>query len=1040
MAALCCLSFGMLSEASAQDQLVRVEYNRDIRPILADNCFNCHGQDAGSRKGRLRLDVREDALRGGKSGLAAVVPGKPDESELLLRAASPHDDEMMPPADSSRERLKPNQIEKLRSWIAQGAEYQAHWAFIPPTRPNVPSGKARSPVDRLVEAKRSAAGVSASPEAPPDTLCRRLHLDLTGLPPTLAEIDSFVADYARRGKAAFAERVDRLLASPRYGEKWARLWLDAARYADSDGYEKDIPREQWAWRDWVIAAMNTDKPYDRFIVEQIAGDLLVTPSQSLQEQQDLRVATGFLRNSMVSQEGAIIAEQYRKEGMFDRMDCLGKAVMGITLQCAQCHTHKFDPITHEEYFRLFAAIDDTYEATEHVYASDALKAIERLQRELAEIDRRAQTAQPRWQSEMESWARTLVQSGTPWDVLVPTEPTWEDGLAHPDVMPDGSVITLGFRPTDGDLWFTSTKPLAAITGIRLEALTHGDLIFQGPGRNIEGLFAVSELLIETRPVGAKNWKKHALVDAIADFESPERGMEAPFRKGDSDKRKLGPSSFLIDSKVDTAWAPDRGIGRRNAPIEVTARFAEPLTVPEGHELRCTLRFKHGGKDSHGRQNHHLGRYRISLTTAQAPFTPPVRPDVREAAALPPEKWSPAQQKLLFAAWRESNPALKEINEASHQLWETFPQARTSILTLAARTTEDARQTYRLDRGAWDKPKDQVTFATPAFLPPLRSRGEPARLEFARWLVDRGSPTAARVEANRIWQALFGNGLVDTPEDFGVRAPMPEQQALLDWLAVELMDQGWSRKTLIRTIVLSETYRQSSVVTPELQERDPRNRLLARGPRFRADAEVVRDSALFVAGLLHEAPGGPSVFPPVPESLFAESYLDVDFWKTATGPDRYRRSLYVFRRRSMPDPVLASFDAPNGDSACVARARSNTPLAALTALNEPVFVEAAQAFALRVLREGGSTDAARAAYAFRLCTGRHPRPDEVAELLALIASSRARMVDGWIPARVVAFGNGDTLPKLPPHTTPNDAAAWTIGGRVLFNLDETLTKN
>ncbi len=946
----------------------------------------------------------------------------------------------MPPADSSHERLKPGEIEKLRNWIAQGAEYQAHWAFIPPTRPSVPPGDARSAIDRLVAARRDAAGVPASPEATPETLCRRIHLDLTGLPPTLAEIDSFVADYARRGESAYVERVDRLLASPRYGEKWARLWLDAARYADSDGYEKDFPREQWAWRDWVIAAMNSDKPYDRFIIEQIAGDLLVTPSQTLQEQQDLRVATGFLRNAMVSQEGAIVAEQYRKEGMFDRMDCLGKAVMGITLQCAQCHTHKFDPITHEEYFRLFAAIDDTYEATEHVYAPDALLAIERLQRELAEIDRRAQAAHPDWQSEMERWAHSLVREGTPWEVLAPIEPTWEDGLAHPDAMPDGSVITLGFRPTNGDLWFTSTKPLTAITGLRLEALTHGDLIFQGPGRNIEGLFAVSELIVETRPIGAKSGKKHVLVDATADFESPERGMEEFFQKSDNDNRKLGPSAFLIDGKVDTAWAPDRGIGRRNAPIELTARFAEPLTVPDGHELVCTLRFKHGGKDSHGRQNHHLGRYRISLTTAPAPFSPPVRPDVREAAALSPEKRSPAQRELLFGAWREANPAFKEINEGAHRLRETFPKARTSVLTLAARTPVDARRTCRLDRGAWDKPKEQVTFDTPAFLPPLKSRGEPARLEFARWLVDRGSPTAARVEANRIWQALFGDGLVDTPEDFGVRAPLPEQQALLDWLAVELMDRGWSRKRLIRSIVLSETYRQSSAVSPALQERDPRNRLFARGPRFRADAEVVRDATLFAAGLLHEARGGPSVFPPVPESLFAESYLNVDFWKTATGPERYRRSLYVFRRRSMPDPVLASFDAPNGESACVARARSNTPLAALTALNETVFVEAAQAFALRVLREGGPTDAERADYAFRLCTGRHPDPGEAADLLALIASSRARMIDGWIPARVIAFGNADTLPALPPHTTPNDAAAWTIGGRVLLNLDEALTKN
>ncbi|MBP7140635.1 MAG: PSD1 domain-containing protein [Opitutaceae bacterium] len=1031
---------GNCAHAGTHDNVTPIEYNRDIRPILADNCFKCHGQDAGSREAKLRLDIREDAILGGKSGMAALVPGKPDESELLLRVTSEYDDERMPPADSAREPLKPAEVEKLRQWISQGAKYQAHWAFIPPTRPEVPAGKSVSPIDRLVDVKRAGAGLSPSPEASPETLCRRVHLDLTGLPPTLAELDSFVSAYARLGESAYVKLVDKLLASPRYGEKWARLWLDAARYADSDGYEKDLPREQWAWRDWVIDAMNSDKPYDRFIIEQIAGDLMVAPTQSSREQQDLRVATGFLRNSMVSQEGAIVAEQYRKEGMFDRMDCLGKAVLGITLQCAQCHTHKFDPITQTEYYQLFAAIDDTYEAIERVYDPDALKAIGRLKQELAEINSQAQAAHPGWQSEVESWAGTFVKSGTPWEVLHPTAPTWEDGLAHPEALPDGSVITLGFRPNDGDLWFTSRKPLTQVTGIRLEALTHGDLIFQGPGRNIEGLFAVSELIIETRPIGAKEGKKHALVDAKADFESPERGMEDPFRKNDTDKRLLGPSAFLIDGKVDTAWAPDRGTGRRNAPVELTARFAEPLTLPEGQELVCRLRFKHGGADAHGRKNNHLGRYRVSLTRAQSPFTAPVRPDVREAATLPSGKRTAEQKNLLFTAWREANPEFKALNEAARRLWETFPKARTSVLNLAARAPEETRQTHRLDRGAWDKPKEPVTFATPAFLPPLKSHGEPARLEFARWLVDRGSPTAARVESNRIWQALFGLGLVDTPEDFGVRAPMPEQQPLLDWLAVELMENGWSRKKLIRKVLLSKTYRQSSVADAALRERDPRNRLFARGPRFRADAEIVRDSALLAAGLLHEQIGGPSVFPPVPKSLFAESYLDVDFWKTATGTNRYRRSLYVFRRRSMPDPVLASFDAPNGDSACVVRPRSNTPLAALTALNETVFVEAAQAFALRVLREGGSTDAQRADYAFRLCTGRHPHADEVDDLVALAASSRARMVDGWIPARVVAFGDGDTLPSLPPRTTPNDAAAWTLCGRVLFNLDETLTKD
>lgn len=1033
------LSLALILPAAAQTDAT-LEYNRDIRPILSDNCFNCHGQDSGTRKGDLRLDHREDALKGGKSGMASLVPGKPDESELLLRVISVHEDEVMPPVDSHRERLKPAEIEKLRTWIAEGGHYEPHWAFIPPKRHTLPGKSALSPIDRLVDVERVQTGLAASPEARPEILCRRVWLDLVGLPPSTEEVDAFVQDYQTRGMTAYTALVDRLLASPRYGEKWARLWLDAARYADSDGYEKDLPRQQWAWRDWVIQAFNQDKPYDQFIIEQIAGDLLVKPGQTPREQQDLKVATGFLRNSMVSEEGAIIAEQYRKEGMFDRMDCVGKAVLGMTLQCAQCHTHKFDPITHQEYFQLFSALDNTYEAVTRVYEDADLTLIEKIKQSTVDLDRSAKFQQATWEQDLAAWSQQMTATATPWTVIKPIEPEWEGGLSHPEALPDHSVLTLGFRATDGDLYFTGTSPVSTATGLRLEALTHGDLIFGGPGRNHEGMFAVTELIFETKAPGEKDWKKHAFATAVADFESPERPILPPYKKEDSDKRKLGPAAFLIDNKVETAWSPDRGEGRRNVPFEVFITFKDPVTFSEGTELRCTLRFKHGGKDGHGRHSQLLGRYRIALTDAPAPFSAPVRPDVRIAAALPANERTPEQQDLLFTAWRETQASLNDINEKVELAWKSYPTAKTTVLNLGERRREETRHTHRLDRGAWDQPKEEVAFATPAFLPQPQSSQEPPRVVFARWLVDRSSPTAARVVVNRVWQALFGSGLVESPEDFGVRAPMPVQLPLLDWLALDFMDHGWSQKHLVRSVVLSSTYRQSSLVTKEGLEKDPKNRFLARGPRFRADAEVIRDVALTTAGLLHESVGGPSIFPPVPPSLFKESYLDVDFWNTATGKERYRRSLYVFRRRSMPDPVLASFDAPNADSSCVARARSNTPLAALTALNETVFVEAAQALAMRILREGGTTDAERADYAFRLCTSRRPQPDEVQDIVELVQASRARMVDGWVPARVVAFGDGVTLPSLPGKTTPNDAAAWTIAGRVLLNLDETLTKN
>ena len=1034
-----------------------LSFNEHVRPILSDNCFNCHGQDSATRKGGLRLDDRAMALAGGKSGLPAIIPGKPEESELLLRITAPHDSEdLMPTAESKKTPLTAPQVAILRRWIAEGAEYQAHWAFIPPVRPAL-SAKAEEmhPIDVLVSARRAASGLKASPEANPETLARRLWLDLVGLPPSLRELDEFLAAYARDRDKAYAALVDKLLASPRYGEKWARHWLDAARYSDSDGYEKDLPRQQWAWRDWVIKSLNADRPYNEFIVEQIAGDLLASAELDPQRAQDLRVATGYLRNSMVSEEGAIITEQYRMEGMFDRMDALGKGVLGVTLQCAQCHTHKFDPITHEDYFRIFAALNNTYEATTRIYGPEKLADIERIYRGIAAEETKLKAAQPDWAKFFAAWSDTQAAAlaATPWETLTPIEPTWGGGLAHPDVLPDGSVITLGFRANDGELSFTTTpKTTGGINALRLEALNHGDLIFGGPGRSVDGLFAVSELEVEVLPAGyvkpanpktaETGIRKLALAQASADYESPSRPVAPRFFKNDDDKRIVGPSAYLVDGKLETAWSPDRGEGRRNSPTEVVVRFKEPLNLAAGEKLRVTLRFKHSGKDIHGRDTQLLGRFRTALTTAAEATASKIPTAARFALALPAATRTPEQQAALFAAWRSSVASYADTTAAIEKLWAEYPSEDTTVLTIGERIAEDTRGTFILDRGAWDKPKTRVTPGTPAFLHARRPElaQEPNRLAFAHWLVDRRSPTASRVAVNRVWQALFGSGLVETSEDFGVRANSPAQPEVFDWLAVEFMERGWSQKQLIRTIVTSATYRQSSAITPELQERDPKNRLLARGPRFRPDAEVIRDIALHTSGLLAEKVGGPSIFPPVPESLFASSFISVDFWKTATDSERYRRSLYVFRRRSMPDPVLSSFDAPNGDSACASRPRSNTPLAALASLNEIVFVEAAQALALRILREGGTTDDARAAYGFRLCTARPARPDEIAEVIAVMKTPRQRVAEGWISARELAFGDAAKLPSLPAGVTPVDVAAWTVAARVLLNLDETLTKS
>lgn len=1017
-------------------------YTREIRPILAEHCFACHGQDDKARKGDLRLDLRNIALVGGKSGRPAVQPGNAAGSELMARITSHDPDVRMPPPDAKKP-VTDAEIEILRRWVASGAEYQPHWSFIEPIRPKLPTLKTPmsspdlgSPIDAFVRARLELENIKPAPAADRPALLRRLSLDLTGLPPSPQELESFLNDST---PDAYSKQVDRLLASPHFGERWAQWWLDAARYSDSDGYEKDLPRQQWPWRDWVIQALNRDLPYDRFIVEQIAGDLLPNATQ------DQRTATGFLRNSMVNEEGAIIAEQFRTEGLIDRMDCLGKAVLGLTMQCAQCHSHKFDPLTQEEYYRIFAYINNDFESIGHVYSPEQLKSIERIHRGIADEETALKRMHPDWQRRLSDWE---VQQRAPvanWEPLDATEQFLEGGLAHPEELPDHSIITLGFRPSGGDLRVLGRTSRTNLTGLRLEAMTHGDLAFGGPGRSPPGTFAVSELVLEARPAGSTNaWVRVGLTNATADFAEPDHTFAGPKQMASDDKRHLGPVGYLIDGKEDTAWSADRGRGRRNTDYEAVAQIAS-TNAPfpgAGLDLRVTLQFRHAGPG----QDNFLGRFRISFTDEPTPVADPLPRPVRAALAKPAENRTPTEQSVIFSTWRSMSFGTQEGEARIEALWRDYPEGDT-VLNLAQRPPELARETSLLERGSWQKPGRKVTAGTPAFLHPLPAGADASRLTLGRWFVDRRSPTTARVIVNRVWQAYFGLGLVETPEDFGVRAPLPTHPELLDWLAVEFMEPGtlpalneqpWSLKHLHRLIVNSATYRQAAMVDAGLLARDPLNRLLARGPRFRADAEMIRDVALSAAGLLQERVGGASFYPPVPESMFALNYTKIA-WPTATGSERYRRSLYQFRRRSMPDPVLGGFDAPNGDSACVRRVRSNTPLAALTGLNETVFVEASRALALRTLREAKPTESDRIDYAFRLCTGRLPKPAEVILIRDLLKSRQQRVADGWVPAREIAFTDPVSVEQLPTGTNPTQAAAWAIVSRVLLNLDETLTK-
>ena len=1029
-AAVCIGAFTGPAAASGPD------FERDIQPILAEHCAHCHGIDESTRQGGLRLDIREHALQGGDSGQPAIVPGKPDESEIVARIRSTDPDVIMPPPREKKP-LAPEQMRLLEEWIAAGADYEPHWAFVAPKKATVPAAGAANPIDAFVHAYLAAKQIQPAPQAAAATLCRRLYIDLVGLPPSPDEL----AAYARDGHE---KTVEKLLASARYGEKWARHWLDLARYADTHGYESDDFRQMWAWRDWVIAAINRDMPYDQYLVEQIAGDLLPDATQ------DQIVATGFLRNSMLNEEGAIIPEEFRMVEMFDRIDCVGKAALGLTTQCAQCHSHKFDPLTHEEYYGLFAFLNNSYEAESYIYDAESLATIAATKARLAVADEAIKKRRPNWRAEIAAWEREVAAGLVPWTPIEADEMFSGGLLTHPVQQPDKSVLMLGHR--DNEIFMVATPPLQGTTGLQIEGLNHRDLLMGGPAR--DEFWKLDEVRVFLQQPGSEKWEPVKLVNATADFSNPERMepvLDAEGKPKGDKKVSVGPVASLIDGVWQSAWESDRGNMLRHQPSVAVVQFEKPLDVPEGTKLKLQLTM--WGTKPYAADLRGLGCFRASLTTQSSPAAPPIDHAAVLAISKPAAERTPSESNAIFAAWRKTVADLKPINDEIAGLWASLPEPimrddlprpdgyspRAMVLHYAEREPGHERATRLLDRGDWSRPLHEVKPHVPAALHPFPADAPRNRLGFARWLVDPQSPLTARVAVNRIWQTLFGTGLLETPDDFGTRSPVPEYRDLLDWLAVDFQEKGYSQKEAIRQIVTSATYKQSSRATAEAIARDPANRLLARGPRFRPDAEVVRDVALAVSGLLAEKVGGPSVFPPVPQNMLELNFAPIP-WPVAKGPDRYRRSLYVVRRRSMPDPVLSNFDAPAGEIACARRLRSNTPLAALAGLNEPVFVEAAQALAIRTLKEGGDDDASRGRYAFFLCTCRPPTDEELRELLAFVADQRKRIADGWTNAREVATGGGDKLPVVPPDATPQDAAVWTLASRVLLNLDETLTKN
>ena len=1019
----------------------KIEFVKDIQPIFAASCYECHGPR--KQEAQFRLDHKATALKGGELGVA-IVPGKSIDS-LLIHLVAGLKEEVMPKKGT---RLTPDQVGVLRAWIDQGAEWpdsasivlidkRDHWSFKAPVKPAVPVVKnqawPKNTIDNFVLAHLEMQGLEPAPEADKITLLRRISLDLIGLPPTIQEVDAFMADNSPN---AYQTQVERLLASPHYGERWGRHWLDAARYADTDGFEKDKMRYAWAYRDWVINAFNRDLPYNQFVIEQLAGDQLPNPTQ------DQRIATGFLRNSMINEEGGVDPEQFRMEAMFDRMDAIGKSMLGLTIQCCQCHNHKYDPITQEEYYKIFAFLNNDYEAYSPVYTPAELMKRTDILRQIHELEGALQQQTPEWQSRMAKWEDEVKQGQPEWIVVQPAVDDISTGGQRYLPQKDGSLLAQGYAPTKHQVKLTVKTDVKNITAFRLELLTDANLPLNGPGRSFKGTCALTEFAVEAAPVDAPDKKaKVKLVKATADFEDKaDTPLESNYEDKSGKKRITGPASYAIDGKEETGWGIDAGPGRRNTDRKAVFNAEKPIGGGAGNDKGTLLTFllkqNHGGWNSDDLMTNNLGRFRLSITTAPDAVADPLPKGVRDIIAIAREQRTPAQAATVFSYWRTTVAEWKDINAKIEELWKQHPNPATSLV-LQAR--EQMRDTHLLKRGDWLKPEKSVNPGVPAILNPLASDAPPTRLTFARWLVDPKSPTAARAFVNRIWQAYFGTGIVSTSEDLGTQCEAPSHPELLDWLACEFMERGWSVKAMQRLVVNSSTYRQSSKITPEIYAKDQYNRLLAHGARFRVEGEIVHDIGLSVSGLLNPALGGRSVFPPAPAFLFLPPASYAPFpWVDETGPDRYRRGVYTFRRRSTPYPLLQTFDTPEGNTSCVRRARSNTPLQALMTLNETLFMESAQAFARRILEEGGKTDIDRINYAFRRALSRLPGAEEQKTLLALIATQRARIADGWINPYELATGK-NVKPEVPAGTNPAQLAAYTVISRVLLNLDETITK-
>lgn len=996
-----------------------IDFVKDIQPLFAQHCYKCHGPD--KQQGGLRLDIKKAALEGGDSG-NVIEPAKSAESMLIEYVAGIDPDKIMPPKG---DRLTAEQIGLLRAWIDQGANWpedapgnvlqkSQHWAFQPIRRPPLPGVKnanwVKNPIDAFILARLEREGVEPAPEADRTTLIRRLYLDLLGLIPSPAEIDEFVQDPHPQ---AYERLVERILTSPHFGERWGRHWLDLARYADSDGYEKDNPRPHaYRYRDWVIDAINRDLAFDQFTIEQLAGDLL--PNATLEQ----RMATGFHRNTLTNTEGGADQEEFRVAATVDRVNTLGSVWLGMTVGCAQCHTHKYDPLTQREYYQLFAFLNSISEVNIPAPTPDEAEVVARAQAAfdiehaplVAAVNKFEAEELP---SRQAAWEQKLAtMPAVDWTVLEPASVVSQQGATFTRLA-DGAWLASGTNP-ERDLYTVTIKTtLGGITGFRLEVLPDDQLPNKGPGRVAHGNFVLSEFNVATvGSTGTDDVKSVALKNPKADFEQGANGKGVDF-----------PIAHVLDGNTKTGWAVANKYGVRHVAI---FECEVPLTG-NGEQ---TLVFKFD--QQHGQQ-HTIGKFRLSATTAPPPLRLEGMPEeVIAALKIPAADRNEAERKAVATYYKTVDPELAKL-QAAVTLHQQKAPADPGTKAQTVSDLPQPRATHLLVRGDFLRKGDPVATGTPAVLHSFTAAAPTAtRLDLARWLMDPSNPLTPRVTVNLWWQHLFGRGLVATVEDFGVRGEMPSHPELLDWLATELMVRQWSRKAMVQLVVNSATYRQSSRNRPELHERDPKNVWLSHQNRFRLEAEAVRDLYLTASGLLNRRIGGPSVRPPLPPGVAELGYAGSVRWPESTGADKYRRGLYIFFQRTVPYPMLMSFDAPDSNNACVRRERSNTPLQALTLLNDPVFFECAQNLGRRVMSEQTASGPERVQYLFRICLGRMPTDAEASRLWQLHEELK-----GQIAAQA---GAAEKLAGAKP--LPGDELETAVSvalSRILLNLDEFVVR-